>query len=580
MPVSLPLGDKPRQAPPPATTLRFPYHQPVELSNHADYRTLDLPKLFMTIRNPNDLTPLHTSALNIRMNRDTPLERLIPGIYLPPETWESDPAAFDDVNDFSRLTENARKLSNGTRVPGHQAYYVRMKELLCDNEDIYRVIERRPLDTRRSSVRIAHFRRFFQELHIVGEYWDTSLDAPSSHSTPDSLVVESMNNDTMNIDEVQSELQSTQSNEQSKTRTLRTVHINKSDPLPIITTSTAGNSSLLSPNYKRSSNGFSTASLRDSPPNVKSFTSTKDTYTGRRTSTGSAMPALHRHNLLKEFLEPILWAFGCRYDKPRTQPYLLLRNLKIPVDLSSVVYCTPEERPTTITGTLRGPLLGAQGRSETAFGEGGGQADVADLLREVGAMLLLAQQRAREGKEDVAPNADRWYVTKPRWGGGSGEAIGEALAPSPVEEVANAEHRYDDMTGRNEEPPMKKRSFERRLRGERAREAKKKEDWKKSVLPPASGWDKRVTYSRIGKDVASEFDDIYLVSSVNHHISLVRLRVHPQYLDYLANGGDPTGQPWFTLPMDRSRWFDLLVPEDRKAALRGVWGVVGWLMRA
>lgn len=34
------------------------------------------------------------------------------------------------------------------------------------------------------------------------------------------------------------------------------------------------------------------------------------------------------------------------------------------------------------------------------------------------------------------------------------------------------------------------------------------------------------------------------------------------------------------LKVRRSRWYNLLDKEDRVEAMRGVWGVIGWLMRA
>lgn len=468
-----------------------------------DGRNVDLSKLFTSIKNPASLTPLHVSALNLRVNSNISLDRLIPINQLPSLVWESDPASHGNVSGSSRLTNTVDKLCNGTCVPGHQAYYVRMRELLSDNEDVYRVVERRPMDPKLPSVKITHFRRFFQELHIVGEYWDTSLDGPSPQSDPGIITTIPAQNDVMNVDRQGSEGQPIRNDGIPKAATMINAQHVTSNLLHSTITTMSTDPSSSDPKCKQSSPSSIT-----SLSNIQPSTSARGTYTSRRTSTGSRMPLVHRHNVLKEFLEPILWAFGCRCDIPRAQPYLLLRNLKIPIDLSSVVYSSPEKRPATVRGTLQGPLMGAQGRSETAFGEGDGQADIADLLREVGAMLLLAQQRAREGQEEIVPNADKWFVTRPRWGGGSGEAIGEVLAPSSVEEVANQEQRSDGVRGQTEEPPMKKRSFERRVRGEKGREAKKKEDLKKSVMPPVSMWDKRVKYMRIGKDAESNLDDV------------------------------------------------------------------------
>ncbi len=80
---------------------------------------------------------------------------------------------------------------------------------------------------------------------------------------------------------------------------------------------------------------------------------------------------------------------------------------------------------------------------------------------------------------------------------------------------------------------------------------------------------------------------IYLISALNHHLSILRVRVPTKYIDFLSNGTLSTitreiiaaQYPWFELQVQRSRWYDLLKPEDRAQAMRGVWGVIGWMMR-
>ena len=75
-----------------------------------------------------------------------------------------------------------------------------------------------------------------------------------------------------------------------------------------------------------------------------------------------------------------------------------------------------------------------------------------------------------------------------------------------------------------------------------------------------------------------------MVSSLNHHISLLRLRVHPAYLQYLTEGGLseklPPDADWCSPKLQRTRWFDLFDVEDRVEAMRGIWGVLSYLMRA
>lgn len=75
-----------------------------------------------------------------------------------------------------------------------------------------------------------------------------------------------------------------------------------------------------------------------------------------------------------------------------------------------------------------------------------------------------------------------------------------------------------------------------------------------------------------------------MVSSLNHHISLLQLHVHPAYLEYLTDGKLPESQPsdpdWCSPKLQRTRWFDLFKIEDRAEAMRGLWGVMSYLLRA
>ena len=75
-----------------------------------------------------------------------------------------------------------------------------------------------------------------------------------------------------------------------------------------------------------------------------------------------------------------------------------------------------------------------------------------------------------------------------------------------------------------------------------------------------------------------------MVSSLNHHVSLLKLRVHPLYLQYLTEGELPENMPvdmdWCSPKLQRTRWFDLFNVDDRTEAMRGIWGVFSYLMRA
>jgi len=73
---------------------------------------------------------------------------------------------------------------------------------------------------------------------------------------------------------------------------------------------------------------------------------------------------------------------------------------------------------------------------------------VLDLAREVGVMLLLAQERAREGKEPVKPGEGKWWTVTPRWGGGPGGLMENEVLPeqqlNEIKETSTPPLRMDD----------------------------------------------------------------------------------------------------------------------------------------
>ena len=75
-----------------------------------------------------------------------------------------------------------------------------------------------------------------------------------------------------------------------------------------------------------------------------------------------------------------------------------------------------------------------------------------------------------------------------------------------------------------------------------------------------------------------------MVSSLNTHISILKLRVHHSYIEYLTHGTLPEKAPshtnWCSPVLQRTRWFDLFDVEDRAEAMRGIWGVMAYSMRA
>lgn len=140
--------------------------------------------------------------------------------------------------------------------------------------------------------------------------------------------------------------------------------------------------------------------------------------------------------------------------------------------------------------------MGIQCRPETRFRDPGqeigrGQAEALDLMREVGAMLLLAQERGREGKPPTKPGEGKWYTSKPRWGGGSGGEMGDTGGNS------------DDAAATK---PDEKKSSSSRMRSRKLSAA----EAYKELRPGSGTWDPKVTYLAVGKEENSEFDNVSL----------------------------------------------------------------------
>ncbi|KAJ8120138.1 hypothetical protein ONZ43_g3078 [Nemania bipapillata] len=106
------------------------------------------------------------------------------------------------------------------------------------------------------------------------------------------------------------------------------------------------------------------------------------------------------------------------------------------------------------------------------------------------------------------------------------------------------------------------------------------------VRLPSSNWDKKARYEAIGKIRGAGYDDVFVVSSLFHHLCVLRVRVPNRLLEVLdgaeeqeAGEGEGEGQSWGKLEIWRSHWFDLFVVEQRLEAMRLLWGVMAWSMR-
>jgi hypothetical protein len=296
-----------------------------------------------------------------------------------------------------------------------------------------------------------------------------------------------------------------------------------------------------------------------------------------RIGTGSQLPAEFRQQLLTTYIKMIAYDFGCNVAFSRCEPRLhLAPPPPSPPSFfnssASFILRTPTDPASARSGIVEGPVAAVSCRTSTVFAT---EAEsVLDFGREVVAVLLTAQQRAREGKSEKRFGADAWWTSKPRWGGGPGGPIGretdapeELLIAPGVEKIPTISDIRKAIGGINGPVVGKK--------GKRAGTSQIYDNYRK-LLPPSSSWDRRARYSAIGKARGAEADDIFLISAINHHISIVRARVP----DSLLRALDGEDAEWERMVMWRSRWFDLFLKEDRVQGMDLIWGMMSWLMRS
>lgn len=397
---------------------------------------------------------------------------------LPPLPWEDEP----ESQSAEAGNEPARPLmSNGLPYPPKERFETLKNELLLDNDDTFREVARLPPREGRGRVRLTQSRKFWTGLERMGQYWDTSLDSYYERPVtpqPTPPAEKEGNEDAMETDEPNA----------AETR------MDVDEP------------------EKAAASNSSTDDEKIPHPTVKR-------YMGRRIGSGSEMPDDMRDETIRAFVEMAAWPFGCQVTVPTLPPRLLVKSLLFPVRQSFQAARSPRDRHIARQGILEGPVLIVQCRSETGFRNtndtpGSGLGEIADLFREVGGMLLAAQERARQGASELRPGEGKWWTTTPRFGGAPNDGILDDLVKG------HAMHLPDSMLDEGKSAPevesaRKRHKFEHPFvtslsrRPSAMRKLSSSEKWK-ILQPGPSLWDKRMRYQQIGKATDSPFDDVRL----------------------------------------------------------------------
>ncbi|KAI1135450.1 hypothetical protein F5Y05DRAFT_416125 [Hypoxylon sp. FL0543] len=574
------IGPPPKDVPP-ATPIRLPQCNP---QLHGEPQE-SLVRFLQQLQRPTELNEAHFAALGVHVHADAPAEDVIPDPSFLPKfsDWEG-----VDLDEARRRDETFRRpLSNGALSPEARVFLEHRDELSVPNQAAFRTVRRIKPEPGKQQPRLGRCYEFFKQMELMASYWDdTSLPPLSTEA------------------------------EESPPLPPRPTDASSGPEQPAATTGAAPES-----------NTRSESSDPEGKPEAKE--PERITY---RTSPGNQMPAEFRHNFVSAFVKLVAYDFGCNVIPPRVEPRLQLLSPPPQKPRSKskehhhpeaqmasyfpsgcVFLCkSPTTREAARAGIVEGPIAALSARNTTNFAT---ETDAnIDFGRELVAALITAQHRAREGRAEKRFGEGKWWATEKRWGGGEGGPIGREIdgdsvvgdkdaavgkdgGEKPGSSSSSSSSSAPPASGAGKSggalPPIP-------MRGQPVSKKPRKNlsiyDSYRMVRLPSSNWDRKTQYKAIGKVRGADFDDVFVLSSLFHHLSVLRVRVPAKLLEVLGGEAESAvevecaaaveGQrlrqrrrSWGMLEVWRSRWFDLFVVEERLEAMRLLWGMMAWLMR-
>ncbi|KAI0912465.1 hypothetical protein F4823DRAFT_202010 [Ustulina deusta] len=499
-------------------------------------------RFLQTLHRPAEVNESHFAALGVRVHVDAPAEDVVPDPSFLPSASGWDGVDLDEARRRDHIFQTP--LSNGRLSPEARIYVERRNELSISNQAAFRTVRRMKPEPGKPGVRLGNCYEFFRQLEFMAAYWDDS----SLPSTLGGVTEEGQESETAS-------------------------------------------------------------------------TSERTTY---RTASGSQMPAEIRHNVVSAFVKLVSYDFGCNIAPPRVEPRLHLAeppstktkaknghpSQRVSYFSSGCVfiYRTPTTREAARAGIVEGPIAAVSARNTTNFTKPT-ESNI-DLGRELIAALVTAQLRAREGKTEKRVGEGRWWATAKRWGGGEGGPIGREVEGDAIvgdKDTFDTENSGEHDPSADSQPPANDKPSPQELglprgipvRGaplsKKPRKTLSVYDRYRMVRLPSSNWDKKARYEAIGKIRGAGYDDVFVVSSLFHHLCILRVRVPERLLlvfdgtvEDVAKkeeeqrqeaGGERDEPSWGKLEIWRSKWFDLFVVEQRLEAMRLLWGMMAWSMR-
>ncbi|KAI3319901.1 hypothetical protein HD806DRAFT_508282 [Xylariaceae sp. AK1471] len=566
------IGPPPTDVPPP-TPVSLPRcipQLPSSTSSSDKQNHVSVVRLLQSLHRPIEVNESHFAALGVQVHPDAPAEHVIPEpSYLPSASeWDG-----IDLDEAKRRDETFRTpLSNGKLSPEARIYLERRNELFTANQAAFRIVRRIKPELGKPAIRLGNCYEFFRQMELMATFWDDTSLPPLPEVGGD---------DHQAAPVIQ--------------------------PLP---------HSIKASLEQVGHIAIAAASESNARAEIEHESRTKSTpeRVTYRTAPGSHMPPEFRHGLVSAFVKLVAYEFGCNVAPPRVEPRLYLiepPSVKTKPNCSSAaqrasyfssgcvfLYRTPSTREAARAGIAEGPIAAVSARNTTNFSTST-ESNI-DFGRELIAALVTAQLRAREGKAEKRFGEGQWWATAKRWGGGEGGPIGREIEGDAIvgdKDAANTGNLGEGGTLSGDDHSSTDRPITQGpsnpqvipFRGppltKKPRKTLSMYDRYRMVRLPSSNWDKKARYEAIGKIKGAGYDDVFVISSLFHHLCVLRMRVPDRLLQVLDGAAEDMaeegkgGRSWGKLEVWRSKWFDLFLPEDRLEAMRLIWGMTAWTMR-
>ncbi|KAF3921971.1 hypothetical protein ABW20_dc0103648 [Dactylellina cionopaga] len=96
---------------------------------------------------------------------------------------------------------------------------------------------------------------------------------------------------------------------------------------------------------------------------------------------------------------------------------------------------------------------------------------------------------------------------------------------------------------------------------------------------------KKVRFESVGKQSGVGGDDLFLISSVHHHLAISHVFLADAYIKFIRTGQLPPDEyraknpQWCSCRIGRTKWYSLIDGDGRIDALRAVLALLTWLKR-